>query len=117
MAVNRTSGRPASVDERLESYRATTKHYYLSTAAQLFDDANRYWVATQRDTHEWSYLDVYENARYIGSVRVGSRLRGFDLLGSTLVVLVDRQVGPDDADGIPDRALDWYDIGDLSFGR
>ena len=83
----------------------------------MVDDANRYWIATQRDTHEWSYLDVYENAEYVGSVRVRDRIRGFDLLGSTLVVLVERQVGPDDADGIPDRALDWYDIGELGLGR
>ena len=119
MAINRAMGFPAStdVDENLESYRATPKRYFLSTADQLFDAANRYWIATQRDTHEWSYLDVYESAEYVGSVKVRDRLRGFDLLGSTLVVLVDRQVGPDDADGIPDRALDWYDIGDLPFGR
>ncbi len=119
MALNRSNDRPASesVDENLESYRATPKHYFLSTAHQLFDAANRYWIATQRDTHEWSYLDVYESAEYVGSVKVRDRLRAFDLLGSTLVVLVERQVGPDDADGIPDRALDWYEIGDLPFGR
>ena len=119
MAINRARGFPAStdVDENLESYRATPKRYFLGTDRQLFDAANRYWIATQRDTHEWSYLDVYESAEYVGSVKVRDRLRGFDLLGSTLVVLVDRQVGPDDADGIPDRALDWYDIGDLPFGR
>ena len=105
------------VDERLEDYRTRPKLYSLGTEHQLFDAANRYWIATQRDTHEWSYLDVYENAEYVGSVKVRDRLRGFDLLGSTLVVLVDRQVGPDDADGIPDRALDWYDIGELPFGR
>ncbi len=116
---NRRRGFPISegVEERLESYRATPKNYYLSTGEQLFDDANRYWIATQRDQHEWSYLDVYENAEYVGAVRVRDRLRAFDLLGSTLVVLVDRQVGADDGDGIPDRALDWYDIGDLPFGR
>ena len=68
------------------------------------------YVHTQRDLFEWSYLDVYENAEYVGSVKVRDRLRGFDLVGSTLVVLVDRQVGADDADGVPDRALDWYDI-------
>ena len=105
------------VDESLEAYRAKPKPYHLGTENQLVDAANRYWIATQRDTHEWSYLDVYENAEYVGSVRVSDRIRGFDLLGSTLVVLVDRQVGPDDADGIPDRALDWYDIGDLGLGR
>ena len=119
MAFNRARGLPAStsVDERLESYRATPKRYFLGTQHQLLDAANRYWIATQRDLHEWSYLDVYENAEYVGSVRVRDRLRGFDLLGSTLVVLVDRQVGADDADGIPDRALDWYDIGGLRLGR
>ena len=60
---------------------------------------------------------MYENAEYVGSVSIRDRLIGFDLLGSTLVVLVERQVGPDDTDGIPDRALDWYEIGDLRFGR
>ena len=101
----------------LEDYRTRPKRYTRGSEHQLFDAANRYWVATQRDTHEWSYLDVYENAEYTGSVKVRDRLRGFDLWGSTLVVLVDRQVGPDDADGIPDRALDWYDIGGLPLGR
>ena len=105
------------VDETLEDYRSRPKSYSLGAEHQLFDAANRYWIATRRDTHEWSYLDVYENAEYVGSVRVRDRLRAFDLLGSTLVVLVDRQVGPDDADGVPDRALDWYDVGDLRLGR
>ena len=60
---------------------------------------------------------MYESAEYVGSVKVRDRLRAFDLLGSTLVVLVDRRVGPDDADRIPDRALDWYDIQDMPFDR
>ena len=105
------------VDESLERYRAKPKPYSLGEEHRLLDAANRYWIATQRDTHEWSYLDVYESAEYIGSVKVRDRLRAFDLLGSTLVVLVERQAGPDDADGVPDRALDWYDIGELPFGR
>ncbi len=105
------------VERRMEDYGATPKPYDLGTDHQLFDAANRYWIATQRDTHEWSYLDVYENAEYVRSVRVRDRLRAFDLLGSTLVVLVDRQLGPDDADGVPDRALDWYDVGDMRLRR
>ena len=119
LALNRSQGLPRTpaIDEALERYRATPKNYYLSAGEQLFDAANRYWIATRRDQHEWSWLDVYEDAAYVGSVRVRDRLRAFDLLGSTLVVLVDRQVGPDDSDGIPDRALDWYDIGDLPFRR
>lgn len=81
----------------------------------MIDTAGRYWIATQRGLREWSYLDVYENADYGGSVRVRDRIRGFDVLGSTLVVLVDRPLGADDADGVPDRALDWYEIGGNPF--
>ncbi len=103
------------VDQTLERYRSRPKSYSLGEGHRLVDPANRYWIATQRDTHEWSYLDVYENAEYAGSVRVRDRLRGFDVYGSTLVVLVERQVGPDDADGVPDRALDWYDLGNLGW--
>ena len=118
MAFNRSLGVPASLnlEEPMERYRTTPKRYDLSMAGQLFDAANRYWIATRRDLLEWSYLDVYENAEYVGSVKVRDRLRGFDLVGSTLIALVDRQVGADDADGIPDRALDWYDIGEMPFG-
>ena len=105
------------VAETLEDYRSRPKSYSLGTEHQLFDSDNRYWIATRRDTHEWSYLDVYEDAAFAGSVRVRDRLMAFDLLGSTLVVLVERQVGPDDADGVPDRALDWYDVGDFRSGR
>ena len=117
-AFNRGLGVPEdmNLEEAMERYRTTPKNYHLSTAQQLFDAANRYWIATQRDLREWSYTDVYENAEYVGSVRVRDRLRGFDVLGSTLVVLVDRPVGADDADGIPDRALDWYDIGEMPSG-
>lgn len=99
-----------SVEERLEDYRATPKRYYLSTSQHLFDARNRYWVATHRDLHEWSYLDVYEDTEYVATVKVRDRMLGFDLVGSTLVVLVERQLGPEDADGVPDRAVDWYEV-------
>ena len=117
-AFNRNLGVPEDMNlaEAMERYRTTPKNYHLSTAQQLIDADNRYWIATRRDLREWSYLDVYANAAYAGSVRVRHRLRGFDVLGSTLVVLVDRPVGPDDADGIPDRALDWYEIGEMPSG-
>lgn len=71
-------------------------------------------VESQRDRDEFSYVDVYlpGEAAFMGSFRVSDRVMGFDLLGSTLVVVVERQLSPDDADGIPDRAVDWYDIGE-----
>ncbi len=99
-----------SVEEQLETYRTTPKRYYLSTSQHLFDDGGRYWVATHRDLHEWSWLDVYENTGYVASVRVRDRMLGFDIVGSTLVVLVERQLGPEDRDGVPDRAVDWYEV-------
>ena len=108
---------PSQMAERLERYRTTPERYFLGTEHQLFDAANRYWVATQRDTHEWSYLDIYERSEYVGSVKIRNRLRGFDLLGSTLVALVDRQADQDDPNGIPARTLEWYNVGDLELGR
>ena len=109
-------GLTQDIEEQLESYRTTPKRYYLATNQHLFDARNRYWVATHRDLREWSYLDVYEDTEYVASVKVRDRMLGFDLVGSTLVVLVERSLGPEDADGVPDRALDWYDIGDLPVG-
>ena len=79
------------------------------------DDQNRLWVLTERDREEFSYLDIYVGPEFVGSVRVRQRAVAFDVLGSTLAVLVDRPVGPDDADGFPDRGIDWYDIGRLEL--
>ena len=99
-----------SIEEQLESYRTTPKRYYLVTNQHLFDTRNRYWVATHRELQEWSYLDVYENAEYVASVKVRDRMLGFDVMGSTLVVLVERRLGVGDADGVPDRGVDWYEV-------
>ncbi|MDE2796707.1 MAG: hypothetical protein OXL34_17970 [Gemmatimonadota bacterium] len=101
--------------EALEEYRNTPKNYHLLLGEQKFDDRGRLWIATQRDRDEFSYLDVYDpaGAAFVGSVRVSDRIMGFDLLGSTLVVVVERQLSPDDADGIPDRAVDWYDVSEV----
>ena len=98
--------------EELERIRNTPKNYHLLFGQERFDERGRLWIATQRDRDEFSYLDVYdtEEAAFVGSVRVADRIEGFDLLGSTLVVLVDRQLRPDDPDGIAARAVDWYDV-------
>ena len=100
-----------SVEEQLEEYRATPKRYYLSTSQHLFGAGGRYWVATHRDLQEWSYLDVYEDTEYVATVKVRDRMLAFDAVGSTLVVLVERQLGAEDEDGVPDRAVDWYEVG------
>ncbi len=96
----------------LEEFRRTPKrygeHYWV-------DDRDRLWVLTNRDREEFSHFDIFVGPEFVGSVRVRQRAVGFDVLGSTLAVLVDRPVGPGDADGYPDRGIDWYDIGGLSF--
>ncbi|MDE0132321.1 MAG: hypothetical protein OXQ32_08705 [bacterium] len=46
---------------------------------------------------------------YAGLVHVEGRLLGFDILGSTLVTLVEQSLDK--------WALDWYDIGSVLSGR
>ncbi len=83
----------------------------------MFDNHDRLWVLTLRDRDEWSCLDVFDgDGGYAGTVRVRDRAHGFDIRGSTLVVLVERQADPDDPDEIPDRAIDWYDVSRLHIG-
>ena len=94
--------------------RDTPKAY---SRHRWFDGQDRLWVLTNRDRDEWSYLDIYDrDGQYAGTVRIRDRAHGFDVLGSTLAVLVERQAGPDDADGVPDRAIDWYDISAVDLG-
>ncbi len=111
MSLLATAGIPLD-QERLDRFRNTPKNYHLLLGQYMFDEQGRFWIATQRDRDEFSYLDVYlpGEAAYFGSVRVYDRIMGFDLLGSTLVVVVERQLAPDDPDGIAERAVDWYDV-------
>ena len=96
-------------------FRRTPKRYLRGRL--VFDGQGRLWALTDRNLNDGSsYLDVYEGTEYRGAVRVRHHALAVDLLGSTLAVLVDRPVGPRDADGFPDRGVDWYDIGDLDFG-
>ena len=113
MSFLATAGIPFD-QERLDRYRNTPKNYHLLLGQQIFDEQGRLWIATQRDRDEFSYLDVYQpgEAAFIGSIRVDDRIMGFDVLGSTLVVVVERPLSPEDPDGIADRAVDWYDIGE-----
>ena len=92
-------------------FSSMPKRYQLATDKLMFDSKGRLWVATFRDHHDFSYLDVFAPDRYLGTVRVRDRVWGFDILESTLVVVVDRMPETDEPDALPTRGLDWYDIG------
>ena len=47
-------------------------------------------------------------------MRIRDRLIDYDMLGSTLVALVERKP---DRYGIAQLAIDWYDIGGVEVGR
>ncbi len=97
----------------VEEYRQRPKRGYLVPGALSYDAWERLWVATQRDRDDNSYLDIYTGTEYAGTVQIRDRLIGYDLMGPTFVALVERKP---DKDGIAQRAIDWYDIGDLEIG-
>ena len=108
---------PAVRPEWLEAYRNSPKFYHMAGQTGLFDATGRLWIATQRDHNEFSYLDVFSarDGAFIGSVKVRDHMKGFDLVGSTLVVLAERVAGPDDSGVVPDYAISWYDIGEFGM--
>ena len=114
-ALARRPRGPRVRPEWLESYRNAPKAYHMAGDMGRFDATDRLWIATQRDHNEFSYLDVFSarDAAFVGSVKVRDHMKGFDLVGSTLVILVERAAGPDDSDGIPDHMIDWYDVGEF----
>ena len=88
-------------------FRGRSKDWIFKPIAFGFDHQDRLWVATTRDRDAFSYFDIWIGTEYAGSARVQDRLLGFDILGSTLVALVERTPGED---GIGARAIDWYDL-------
>ena len=105
-------------DARKEAYAAgyrdkPRKWYYGGGSAGLnFDGENRLWAATTRDRDAASYFDVWIDREYAGTVRIRDRLLGYDILGSTLVALVELEP---DGYGIAQRAINWYDISEVEF--
>ncbi len=62
-------------------------------------------MPTQVDRAGHSYIDVFSlEPEYVGTVRVVDRMIDFDVLGETLVVLVEGS----DLEGT--RRIDWYEI-------
>ena len=107
---SRASGNETDFSDIVADYANETKPYYLLRGQEIFDAEGRLWISTSRDRDQFSYLDVYSEAQYVGTVKVRERMLGFDVNGSTLAVLVERRVGPDDPDGVADIGIDWYDL-------
>ncbi len=99
----------------VQQYAATPKIDRVPGRSLRYDSRARLWVGSNRDRDRYSYFDIYVGTDFKGSVRIRDRLIGFDLLGETLATLVERAVGEGDADGIPDRAIDWYDVSGLGY--
>lgn len=99
----------------VQQYAETPKIDRIPGRSLRYDSKARLWVGASRDRDRYSYFGIYAGADFKGSVRIRDRLIGFDLLGETLATLVERAVAEGDADGIPDREIDWYDIGKIGY--
>ena len=93
-------------ESQMLQYAQTPKWALIPGRSLLYDEWGRLWVATQRDRSESSYFSIFSDTTYVGSVQVRDRVEGYDLLGNTLVVLVERL--PEDPADIPGRGIDWY---------
>ena len=99
---------PASLREAWSAgYRDKPKGWYRGPFK--FDGQGNAWIAINRDRDAWSYIEVWAGSNYLRTVVVRDRLISYDLLGKTLVVLVERSPGPD---GIAKQAIDWYEMPD-----
>lgn len=101
----------------VQQYAERPKNDRIRGRSLRYDSKARLWVGTARDRDRHSYFDIYVGADFKGSLRVRDRLIGFDLHGETLATLVERALTEDDADGIPDRAVDWYDVSEVGRWR
>ena len=93
-------------ESQVLTYAESPKWVTITSRSLIYDDWGRLWVALQRDRTAFSYFSIFSDTTHVGSVRVRDRIEGYDLLGSTLAVLVERL--PDDPAGIPGRGVDWY---------
>lgn len=90
----------------------------ITGRAMTYDASQRLWVGAGRNRDRSSSLDLYLDKAFLGTVEVQDRMLGFDVLGGTLVVLVERGLDEDaDRDGMPDRGVDWYDVRDIGLSR
>ena len=111
----RVSFSPAQREAYAAEYRERPLRWFLGGPLSLnFDGENRLWAANTRDRDAFSHLEVWIGTEYVATVRIRDRLIDYDILGLTLAALVERKP---DRDGIAQRAIDWYDIGEIELAR
>ena len=103
---------PAQKEVYAAEYRERPRRWFLSQTSLAFDGESRLWAAITLGRDAFSHIEIWIGTRYAGTVRIRDRLMGFDILGSTLVALVERKP---DRYGIAQRAIDWYDISEVEF--
>lgn len=111
--LRRRRGSNPDVSASVGRFADRPRLYHLLRGQETFDGQGRLWISTRRGRMESSFIDVYDGVELVGTVEVRDRMIDFDLFEGTLAVLVERQVGPDDSDGVPDRGIDWYDLGEF----
>ena len=104
----------SAMDPYVMGFRERPKKWFHGFRTFAYDAHGQLWVATTRDHDIFSYFEVWTGTKYAGAVQIQDRLVGYDILGSTLVALVERRP---DQHGIAPRGIDWYDIADVNFGR
>jgi hypothetical protein len=55
-----------------------------------------------------SFLEIFQGSDHLGALEVSGRVRGFQIVDSPLLVMVDSM--EPDADGLHPRRFDWYRI-------
>ncbi len=102
---------PAAYEPYAAAYREDPKPWFVPDPF-VFDELGRLWVATTRNLDRFSYIELWDGVEYRGTVRIPNRLIGYDILGSTLVALVEQRP---DRNGVARRVMDWYDISEVTF--
>jgi hypothetical protein len=95
----------------VEEYATRPRNPVVSESSIRRGPDRTTWVASARDRIRNSYLDVFQDDGYLGTVQVRHRLLGYDILDDLLVVLVERPQR-DEYGWV--RGFDWYRIGSLN---
>ena len=104
-------------DAAVQEFAKTPKPGRIAGRSMVYDASGRLWVGTRRNRDRFSFLDLYLDRDFLGTVQVRDRMLGFDILHGTLVILVERALDEHDGDGIPDRGVDWYDVRDMELRK